>query len=456
MEDKILKNVVLLVVVVGSFLIPFMGSSLSVALPTIQKEFLISLVLLSWIPTAFVLANAAFILPFGRLADIYGRKKIFTYGVLIYTLASLLAAISPSGIILLLFSFLQGLGCSMIFATAVALLSSVFPIGRRGLAIGIYVTAVYIGLFLGPLLGGFLTQNFGWRSIFLFNVIIGLLLIILILLKLKKEWKDSENAKFDSIGSLIFIITILATLSGLTIINQDLGKYLILIGITGIILFIRYEKHSESPILDISIFKKRLSAFSSIAMLFMNIATSGMWILLSLYLQYLKLLKPDMVGLILVIQPLTVSIISPFVGRFSDKNKTTKIPALGMIITTFGLILFSFLSFKTSLNYIIIGLLLIGSGLGLFSSPTTNNYMNSVNKKIYGVASATFSTMIYSGQSISLAIVIIIFATYLGNITINPQYYPIFLKSVNTTFLIFSIVCFIGIFFSYFSNKGKN
>ena len=176
--DKKVKNTALLVVALGSFLIPFMGSSLNIALPIIQKDLAVNIILLSWIPTVFVLANAAFILPFGRLGDIVGRKKIFTYGVLIYTLASLFASLSTSGIFLIIFSFMQGFGCAMIFATGVALLSSVYPSDQRGEALGIYVTAVYIGLFLGPLLGGFLAQNFGWRSIFLFNIPFGMLLIL--------------------------------------------------------------------------------------------------------------------------------------------------------------------------------------------------------------------------------------------------------------------------------------
>ncbi len=164
--DKKVRNTALLVVALGSFLIPFMGSSLNIALPIIQKDLGVNIILLSWIPTVFVLANAAFILPFGRLGDIIGRKRIFTYGVLIYTVASLLAGLSTSGILLIIFSFMQGFGCSMIFATGVALLSSVYPSNQRGEALGIYVTAVYIGLFLGPLLRGFSGSEFWLEKYF--------------------------------------------------------------------------------------------------------------------------------------------------------------------------------------------------------------------------------------------------------------------------------------------------
>ena len=155
MKDNELKNIVLITVALGSFLVPFMGTSLNIAIPSIGSDFALSAILLSWIPTVFILANAALILPFGRLADIHGRRKIFTYGVIIFTFASFLAAITPSEILLLIFVFLQGMGCSMIFGTGVALISSVFEERERGRAYGIYVTSVYTGIFSGLILGGF-------------------------------------------------------------------------------------------------------------------------------------------------------------------------------------------------------------------------------------------------------------------------------------------------------------
>lgn len=159
MNDLNVRKCALIVVALGSFLIPFMGSSLSIALPLIQTDLNVDVILLGWIPTVFVLANAAFLLPFGRLADIHGRKKIFTYGVVIYTSASFMSAISPSGLFLVMGSFLQGWGCSLMFATGAALLISVYPSDHRGEVLGFYITSVFAGLFLGPLLGGFLAET---------------------------------------------------------------------------------------------------------------------------------------------------------------------------------------------------------------------------------------------------------------------------------------------------------
>lgn len=455
MSNENFKNTVLITVVLGSFLIPFMGTSLNVALPSIGKEFILNASLLSWIPTAFILANAALILPFGRLADIYGLKRIFLYGVITYTAASFLAAISTSGILLLIFSFLQGIGCSMIFGTGVALISSVFQPRERGRAYGIYVTAVYTGIFSGLILGGFLVQQLGWRSIFIFNIPFGILLILIVLFELKSDWMGSKGEKFDFIGSVLFFFIIIVLMQGFSMLAENLGRFLILTGILGTIVFLKYENRLKYPLLRISIFKNRIFTISILSILIINIGTTSITFLLSLYLQYLKLLSPEAAGIILVLQPLSVAILSPFAGKMSDKINVRIIASIGMTITTIGLYSFTFLNEYTPLNFIIFGLILVGIGLGLFSSPATNAAMNSVSKKIYGAASATVSTMVFTGQVLSLGVVILIFAVYLRNVQITPQYYPLFLKSTNIAFIVYTVICFMAVFILLLMDNDK-
>ena len=454
LQEIKIRNIALLVVALGSFLIPFMGSSLNIALPIIQKDLAVNIILLSWIPTVFVLANAAFILPFGRLGDIIGRKKIFTYGVLIYTLASFLASVSSSGNLLIIFSFIQGIGCSMIFATGVALLSSVYPSNKRGEALGIYVTAVYIGLFLGPLLGGFLAQNFGWRSIFFFNVPFGLLLISLIELKLPGEWRGSASDKFEIRGSIIYCISIIAVMYGFSTFHNDLGRVALLAGLIGLSIFVLNEKKSLNPILRLSIFQKRVSTLSALALLLMNIATTAMWALLSLYFQDILHLSPQITAVIISVEPLMVALLSTPIGRLSDRFENRIFSVVGMIITTIGLLILTQLSYSTSLWIPTTGLILVGMGLGLFSSPTTNKFIGSVDGRDYGMGSATLSTMIYAGQTLSLGIMLYIFATYLGNVQINILNYTTFLFSLKTAFYVFAVVSTLGIVISIFIN-GK-
>jgi MFS family permease len=446
--EKKVRNTALLVVALGSFLIPFMGSSLNIALPIIQKELAVNIILLSWIPTVFVLANAAFILPFGRLGDIFGRKRIFTYGVFVYTLASFLAGLSSSGIFLIIFSFMQGIGCSMIFASGVALLSSVYPSNQRGEALGIYVTAVYIGLFLGPLLGGFLAQNFGWRSIFLFNVPFGLLLLALIRLRLPGEWRGSAGDKFELKGSIIYSLSIVAILYGFSTFHNDLGRLILIAGVAGLSLFVLNEKRSLNPILRLSIFRSRVSSLSALALLLMNIATTALWALLSLYFQDILSLGPQVTALIISVEPLMVALLSTPVGRFSDRIENRIFSVVGMVVTTIGLLILSQLSTSTSIGIPIAGLILVGIGLGLFSSPTTNKFIGSVEGRDYGMGSATLSTMIYAGQTFSLGIMLYIFASYLGNVQIIPSNFSQFLFSLKTAFLVFAVVSGVGVVIS--------
>jgi EmrB/QacA subfamily drug resistance transporter len=457
MKNSELKNIVLITVALGSFLVPFMGTSLNIAIPSIGADFALNAILLSWIPTVFILANAALILPFGRLADIHGRKKIFTYGVIIFTFASFLAAITPSAILLLIFVFLQGMGCSMIFGTGVALISSVFEERERGRAYGIYVTSVYTGIFSGLILGGFLIQQFGWRIIFIFNIPLGLLILSILLLKFKSEWAGSKGETFDFVGSILFIFIIVTLMQGFsTLPNGNTGKYLILLGILGTLVFIKYENRLKYPLLRTSIFKNTFFTISILGILVINLGTTAMTFLLSLYLQYIKLLSPDAAGIVLVLQPLSVAILSPFAGRISNKVETRIITSVGMAITTIGLFSFTFLNQNTPLYLIILGLILVGTGLALFSSPATNASMSSVSRKIYGTASATVSTMVFTGQLLSMGVVLLIFAVYLGNVPITFQYYMTFLKSLNVAFLVYTVVCFAAIFALIFMGKNKN
>jgi EmrB/QacA subfamily drug resistance transporter len=450
------KRVALLVATLASFLAPFMISSVNIALPSIGIEFAIDAVLLSWVTASYLLATAMFLVPFGRIADIYGRKRIFLYGILIYTVSCLLLAISPSAVALISLRFLEGIGSAMILGTGIAILTSVFPIGERGKALGINVTAVYLGLSLGPFLGGFLTQHLGWRSIFLVNVPLGLTIIFFVFRKLKGEWAEAKGEKFDFTGSTIYSFVLVAVMYGLSLLPAVLGAWLILIGALGILAFVKWETKVESPVLNISLFRNsRVFAFSNLAALINYSATFAVSFLLSLYLQYIKGLTPQSAGLILVSQPVVQAVFSPFAGWLSDRIEPRIVASMGMALTTIGLFLLTFLNEKTTLEFIVSSLILLGLGFALFSSPNTNAVMSSVEKKFYGVASAILGTMRLTGQTLSIGIAMLIFAIYIGRVQITPEYYQPFLISVEVAFIIFAILCFIGIFASLIRGKVR-
>ena len=448
------RTAALVVATMSSFLTPFMSSSVNIALPSIGKEFGMDAILLTWVTTSYLLASAIFLLPFGRMADIYGRKRIFTYGIITFTVSSLLVAISHSAVLLISFRILQGIGSAMIFGTGIAILTSVFPVEERGKALGINVAAVYLGLALGPFLGGFLTQHFGWKSIFLANVPLGLVVTSFIFWKLKGEWTEAKGEKFDLAGSVIYGFTLVSLMYGFSLLPSMSAAWLILAGALGVLAFTKWEGRVKSPLLDINLFRHNTAfTFSNLAALINYSATFAVAFLLSLYLQYTKGLSPQNAGLILVSQPIIMAIISPFAGRFSDRAEPRILASIGMALTSVGLVFFAFLSAETTLRFLVIGLVILGFGLGLFSSPNTNAVMSSVEKRFYGVSSATLATMRLIGNMLSMGIVMLMFATYIGRVQITPEYYPLFLRSMKTAFTIFAVLCFGGIFASLARGK---
>ncbi len=449
MRDSSNKRIALLIATMGSFLTPFMVSSLNIALPLIAEEFAMDAVLLGWVATSFLLAAAIFLVPFGRIADIYGRKRIFTCGILIYTFSSLLCAISTSSALLIFFRILQGTGSAMIFGTGVAILTSVFPPRERGKVLGLNVASVYSGLSLGPFFGGFLAQHFGWRSIFLVNVPLGLLILCLIFWKLEGEWAEARGESFDLTGSVIYSLTLIAIMYGFSLLPAGTGLWLIFAGALGVFAFVRWETGQKNPVLDINLFRRnRLFAFSNLAALINYSATFAVGFLLSLYLQYIRALSPQNAGLILVSQPAVQAVFSPLAGRLSDRIEPRAVASIGMVLTFLGLLLLTFLSERTPMEFILLSLILLGLGFALFSSPNTNAVMSSVERRFYGVASGILGTMRLIGQMLSMGIVMLIFAIYIGRVGIAPGNYPAFLGSVRVAFIIFALLCFVGIFAS--------
>ncbi|MFC1811124.1 MFS transporter [Thermodesulfobacteriota bacterium] len=430
---------------------PFMASAIYVALPTIGKDLGADAVQISWISLAYLLAAAMFLVPFGRISDIYGRKKIFTFGMSLFLVTAFLSSIAPSIYFLITVRALEGIGGAMIFGTGVAMLSSVF-IEDRGKALGINVASVYTGLTLGPFVGGIITQQFGWRVLFLSIIPLGLWVVILST-RLKQEWADAEGETFDFAGSVFYCISLLLIMVALSLLPSLKGFAILGFGTTGIIHFVRYEFKIENPVLDMGLFKNKGFALSSLSALIIYCATFAVGFLLSLYLQYIKGLSPQKAGTVLIAQPIMMASFSPLFGRLSDKIEPRILATAGLILSNVGLILFIFLDHDTTLLYLISGLLFIGFGFAVFSSPNMNAIMSSVENKFLGVAGSTLATVRLLGQMLSMGTAMLVFTLIIGRVEIIPQYYPFFLRSVRLAFIIFSILCFSGIFVSI--SRGK-
>jgi MFS family permease len=446
--DKTAQRSVLLATTVASFLTAFMGSALNIALPSLGNEFAMDAILLSWVPLAFTLAAAMFLLPFGRIADIHGRRRVFLYGLVASMVSYLLAVVAPSGPALIVVRLLQGIAAAMMFATGTAILTSSFLPGERGRVLGINVAAVYTGLSVGPFLGGLLTQNLGWRSIFVFSSVLALAGAVLAW-RIPGEWAEAKGERFDLTGSVVYGFAIAAAMYGLSRLPGWEGAGLLLIGVVSGVAFGAWENRVENPILNLGIFRRnRVFAFSNLAALINYSATAGVGFLLSLYLQYIKGLNPEMAGLVLVAQPIMQAIFSPMAGRLSDRMESRIVASAGMALTALGLVMLIFVGPATPFPYIIGSLMLLGLGFALFSSPNTNAVMSAVERKLYGVASATLGTMRLTGQMLSLGIAMLLFALFIGRVEITPLYYPAFLASMRTAFTIFAALCFGGIFAS--------
>lgn len=431
-----------------------MISSVNVALPAIQTDLGMNAVQLSWIATAYLLAVAVILLPAGKVADIHGRKKVFTAGLVTYTLASTAAAFAPNAAWLLVFRALQGLGAGMFITTGMAILTSIFPPHKRGRAIGIYVAAVYVGLSVGPFAGGILVQQFGWRSIFLLMLPLGAGSTAITLVFLKGEWADSRHQQLDKTGSLIYAAAILSLIYGATTLPALTGLVLMLIGLAGLVLFFRQQQGTAHPIFEVSLFaENRTFTFSSLAALLNYSATFAVTFLMSLYLQYLKGMPPRTAGLLLMAQPVVMAIFSPIAGRFSDRIEPRLLASSGMAITVAGMLVFTQLQASSGLTGIVCNLVLLGFGFALFSSPNMSAIMGSVAKEQYGIASGAVATMRLMGQMVSMAIATVVLALLVGHEAIGPDTFDRFLLSIRIVFTLSALLCAIGVSFSLFRGR---
>jgi len=444
-EEERTKRVALLLTTLSSFLTPLSLSAVSIALPSIGRDLKLDAFSMSLIPTSYLLSSSIFLVPFGKLADIYGRKRIFLFGTLVFTIASLFAGLSQKFPMLLFFRVIQGVGGAMIFGTAVAILTSVFKEGERGKALGTNVAAVYLGLALGPFIGGLLTEHLSWRSVFFVNVPFGAIIVTFATTMLKREWL-AEGGSIDYLGCLLYGFTILALVLGTIRLPAKEGLVCILIGTLLMYVFVRVELRAKDPLVKIDLFRgNRAFTFSNLAALINYSSTFATTFLLSLYLQFLRQMGPRKAGLVLVLQPFVQAIVSPIAGRLSDRIEPRMLASLGMALTSLGLFQFSCLKEDSTSTFLLFGLLILGVGFGIFSSPNTNAVMGAVSGRYYGIASSILATMRLLGQMFSMGVATTILSVYVGKAEISPESYPLLLRSIKTTFLVSACLSLFGI-----------
>ncbi|MCX8093617.1 MAG: MFS transporter, partial [Candidatus Goldbacteria bacterium] len=440
------RYIILVFAFFASFMATFMGSSVNIALPDIGKEFNLNAIVLSWVALSFLMTAAISNLPSGWFSDIYSKKKIILIGLIIYIFAIILTIISKTTFLLITSRVIHGLAGPLIFASSSALLVNAFPKEQRGRVLGINSAAVYLGLSTGPFFGGILAHNFGWRAIFIVVLFICVILFFYFAFKVKQDNPEKTDKKFDLIGLILYVFSIIFLIYGLSNITEAIGKIFAFIGFIGIIVFIIVENNITQPILPVKLFRENIMyMFSNIAALIHYTSTFGITFLLSLYLQYVRGLTSQNAGLIVMTQPFMMMILSPLAGRISDKIEPAYIASSGMGLTALGLLILSTINTNTELRFIVFTLAFIGIGFAFFSSPNTNAVMSSVSREFYGIASGVLGTMRLMGQMFGLAISTMMFSFFLGKSKITPSNFDMFMKSIKMLFFIFFILCVFGV-----------
>lgn len=439
-EDRLILSAT----TITAFMTPFMGSSINLAIPVIGLEFSGSVLLLSWIVSAYLLTSALFIVPMGRFADMRGRWKIFEAGILLFALSSLICMLAPSAAVLILGRIVQGIGSAMIFATAIAIIAVHIPREHRGYALGINVAGVYLGTTLGPFLGGFLTEYFGWRSLFLFTIVISVIAMAMTV-HVAKGFKEEKSAeKFDILGSVIYAAMILSAMLAVSIISQAS----IPLFIAAVILFAAFYRHElrhENPVFQIKLFRgnKRFT-YSNLAALINYSSTFAIGFFFSIYLQTVRGFDPMICGMLLISQPVFQMIFSIYLGKLSDKYDSGMLAAFGMGLITVSLITFIFITADTPVWILMIALCITGIGYGCFSAPNTHTVMDSVEDRSSGVASGVLSTMRVSGMMISMALASLVFSIGVGSAVLAEADHAALVSSINLGFILFFFLGIIG------------
>ena len=392
------------------------SSVANIILPVLDKVFSTNVAMVEWVVTVYLLVVSGVLLSVGRLGDLRSHKQMYVLGFFIFVLGSASCGLSPSIPVLIGSRVFQALGASMLFANSPAILTANFPASQRGQALGMQATMTYLGLTVGPSLGGWLTDQFSWRAVFFINVPVGVIAIVLSLLFIPAEQEKKEAEPFDISGALIFLAGLSALLFAL---NQG-GAWgwgsagvigLLVLAVILLAIFVRMELNKKSPMLDLSLFKSKLFAFSTASALLNYVCLYAVVFLLPFYLIQGRGFSTGHAGLILTAEPVLMAISAPISGTLSDRIGSRSLATIGFGIMTLGLVLLSRLSPVSSIGYLVASLAIFGLGTGIFISPNTSALMGSAPKNRQGIASGILATARNSGMVVGIGIAGAVFTT---------------------------------------------
>jgi len=453
------KYTVLTNTTIGAFMSQLDGNIVLIALPTITRSLNASAFEALWVLMGYILMTAVLLLAFGRLADMYGKVRLYNLGFAVFTIGSGLCSLSINGGMLVFFRLVQGVGAALIWANNAAILTDAFPPNERGRAIGVNLVAGISGSVIGLILGGILTVALGWQSIFWINLPIGAFATFWAYKKLR-ELVTVRHERIDLPGNILFaggltsflVGLTLGALSGYTLVDVAMmGAGLLMIG-----GFAYVELHSRTPLMDLTLFKIRAFTAGILSNFLASIARSGVSLVLTIFFQGALLYDAFRAGVALI--PFAVAFVSlgPLSGYLSDKYGPRGFTTAGLSISTVGLVGLSFIPANVSYSVLALYMVLVGAGGGMFVAPNMSSIMSSAPVTRRGVASGMSATLVTTGALLSLSISFAVLATSIPLDVLQAVFAGIpvpsgapsmdlFIGPMHTIFLIMAVMSLIAI-----------
>ncbi len=464
------KWIALSVTTIGALMAAIDGTIVTLALPDMMVNLHAGLVEMVWVIMAYILMSTVCLLTFGRIADMFGRVRMYNLGFIIFTVGSALCGLSQTATELIAFRIVQGAGAAFMMVNSPAIISEVFPPHQRGRALGINGITWAIGGIAGPVLGGLILAASNWRWIFFINVPIGILGTVWGYLALKEKSARTTNERFDIAGAVFFSVALIALLFALTLgismswISLPILALFVLFVVMLTVFFVR-ERRVSNPVLDLSLFKNRVYNFSVLSAMLQSLAMFAVNFLIVFYFQGVRGYSPLTAALFLIPLSIMSAVTGPLSGLVADRIGARLPATLGLLLQAAGLVWFVLtLSPTTSYGTIVVGLVLVGLGGGLFFSPNTSAAMNGAPKNRLGIASATLATLRQTGMVTSFALALAVAAgslprdammqLFVGtNVTLGSQTMQAFVGGIRNTFIVSIGLCLVASALSFIRGK---
>jgi len=464
------KWVVLSVTTIGALMAAIDSTIVILALPQMMEKLHADLVSMIWVIMAYILVSTVLLLTFGRVADMFGRVRLYNLGFVVFTIGSALCGLSPSAMALILARLVQGAGAALMMVNSPAIITEVFPPHERGRALGINGITWAIGGIVGPLLGGLILAVANWRWIFYINVPIGIFGSLWGYRVLKEMTVRRAEERFDATGAITFSIGLIALLFALTLGIQFSWVSAGILSLFGLFivmtaLFIIWERRASRPLLDLSLFRNRIYNFSVLAAMLQSLAMFATNFLIVFYLQAVRGYAPLTAAIMLIPLSIVSAVMGPISGWLADRIGARVPATAGVVLQAASLLWFIFtLTPTTPYGTIVVGLLLVGLGGGLFWSPNTSAAMNGAPKDRLGIASAALATLRQTGMVISFALALAVAAgslpkdvmmkLFVGtNISLGSGPMQDFVVGIHHAFIVSVVLCVIAAAFSVVRGK---